>query len=168
MGAPFVVGSDTSEAAAHSIESNLGRLESLVLSHICKQQATDDELEVLTGLTHQSCSARRRGLVLKGRIRDSGKRRRTRSEGSTPTPQQGSIPQQGSTPTPQQQQLVPGTPVQFQNRYKTVLGFVKEVLPGGSVLVLGLEKDLENPLLPVPCRWAVLTRDLTILIPTPK
>jgi len=40
---------------------------------------TDDELEVELGLSHQNVSARRRGLVLKNRVHDSGEERRTRS-----------------------------------------------------------------------------------------
>lgn len=41
--------------------------------------ATDDEVEAVTGMRHQTASARRRELVLKGLVRDSGLRRETRS-----------------------------------------------------------------------------------------
>lgn len=41
--------------------------------------ATDYELEKALGLIHQSCSARRRELVLLSRIVDSGERRVTRN-----------------------------------------------------------------------------------------
>ncbi len=41
--------------------------------------ATDDEVEFVTGMKHQTASARRRELVLKGDVRDSGRRRNTRS-----------------------------------------------------------------------------------------
>jgi len=40
--------------------------------------ATDDELEVLTGLSHHTVSPRRRELVLHGLVRDSGEMRPTR------------------------------------------------------------------------------------------
>ena len=41
---------------------------------------TDKEIEAHTGLAHESASARRRGLVLKGFVRDSGHVRRTPSK----------------------------------------------------------------------------------------
>lgn len=81
-GAPFVVGSDTSyEAAASLGEDTLGRLEATVLGFIRAQGsngATDDEIEYNCNLTHQCASARRRTLVLKGYLQDSGRRRVTR------------------------------------------------------------------------------------------
>lgn len=40
---------------------------------------TCDEVEIVTGLKHQTASARIRELALKGLIKDSGKRRLTRS-----------------------------------------------------------------------------------------
>ena len=42
--------------------------------------ATDDEVEFVTGMKHQTASARRRELVLKGEVVDSGRRRPTRSD----------------------------------------------------------------------------------------
>lgn len=80
--APYVKGSDTSKAAAESVEPDLGRLEGLVLSHISSRGllgATDDETEVALDLSHQTASARRRRLVQLGRVVDSGMRRKTRS-----------------------------------------------------------------------------------------
>lgn len=80
--APYVSGSDTSRAAADSLTDDLGRLEALVYKLIGSsglQGRTDDELEVSTQLAHQTISARRRTLVLKGHVCDSGHRRRTRS-----------------------------------------------------------------------------------------
>lgn len=41
--------------------------------------ATDDEMEAELGMRHQTVSARRRELVLKGLVRDSGSKRDTRS-----------------------------------------------------------------------------------------
>jgi hypothetical protein len=81
-GLPFVQGSDTSQEAAESLTDDLGRLEGLVLNHIItrgEHGATDDELEVALGLSHQCASARRRTLVLKGLVKDSGRRRINRS-----------------------------------------------------------------------------------------
>jgi hypothetical protein len=40
---------------------------------------TDDDIERLSGLRHQSVSARRNALVRKGLVCDSGERRKTRS-----------------------------------------------------------------------------------------
>ena len=40
---------------------------------------TDDEMEVLLGMSHQTTSARRRELVLKGLIGTNGDKRKTRS-----------------------------------------------------------------------------------------
>ena len=79
--APYVRGSDTSKAAADSMQPHLGNLEARVLSVIRSgpDGRTDDEVEVITELSHQSASARRRGLVLKGLVKDSGTRRKTRS-----------------------------------------------------------------------------------------
>ena len=57
-----------------------GDQEREVLDQIRRAKAhglTDDELETLAGLPHQSASARRRGLVLKGFVKSSGKRRMT-------------------------------------------------------------------------------------------
>jgi hypothetical protein len=81
-GTPYVRGSDTSEAAAHSIEGAAKTLESLVFDLVRQagdKGLTDDELEVLTKLSHQTVSARRRTLVLKHMLRDGGQRRLTRS-----------------------------------------------------------------------------------------
>jgi hypothetical protein len=81
-GIPFVRGSDTSKAAAASIEGHVKTLESQVFDLVRQagdRGLTDDELEVLTALSHQTVSARRRTLVLKRMLRDGGQRRRTRS-----------------------------------------------------------------------------------------
>lgn len=80
--APYVAGSLTSEAAAYSIEDDLNRLEDIVFRRITAAGThgmTDDELEVVTGLSHQTVSARRRTLVLKELLIDSGRQRPTRS-----------------------------------------------------------------------------------------
>lgn len=41
--------------------------------------ATDDALEIRLDMRHQTCSARRRGLVRKGLVRDTGERCATRT-----------------------------------------------------------------------------------------
>ena len=71
--APFEAGSLTSEVAAGMVD--LQAQERLVMTeffNIAPRGMTDEELRLLGGLLPQSASARRRGLVLKGRIRDSG------------------------------------------------------------------------------------------------
>ena len=78
---PFVRGSETSEEAAVAKGPTKARDEAKVLGFIHAQKgrgATDDEIEVGTGLCHQSASARRNGLVAKGLLHDGGGKRLTR------------------------------------------------------------------------------------------
>ena len=78
--APFVRESETSKGAAEEIAPHLGRLEQLVLDAIVMHgPQTCDELELRTGLSHQTTSARLRGLKLRHRIRATGERRPTRT-----------------------------------------------------------------------------------------
>lgn len=79
-GTPPHVAGDTSSDAANAIRPSASHLEDVVVAHIAQQDdATCDELEVLLGLSHQTCSARVREAVLHDRIYDTGRRRRTRS-----------------------------------------------------------------------------------------
>lgn len=81
IGVPHVA-VETSAEAAVSMVPHFNRLEKLVLQAIRargQHGATDDELELMTGLSHQTASARRRTLVLKDALIDSGQRRLTRS-----------------------------------------------------------------------------------------
>jgi hypothetical protein len=82
FGAPFETSSRTSREAAVLIAPHSATLRARVLTIIrnCGDQgATDDEIEVVTGLRHQTASARRRELVLGNFIKDSGRTRPTRS-----------------------------------------------------------------------------------------
>lgn len=73
-------GSDTSESAAASISADaLTRMESRVLAVIRARPTTCDQVEVLTGLSHQTASSTIRRLVLRGRLVDSGRRETNRS-----------------------------------------------------------------------------------------
>lgn len=78
---PHVPGSATSEAAAKAkaptANSDEGRVMALIRTTV--DGATDDECEQALGMLHQNASARRRGLVLKGLVVDSGRTRKTRS-----------------------------------------------------------------------------------------
>jgi predicted transcriptional regulator len=77
---PFEVGSDTSAAAATTLrDAELSRLEARVLAVVTKCPRTCDAIETLTGLPHQTVSARLRGLVLRNQIENSGEKARTRS-----------------------------------------------------------------------------------------
>lgn len=79
--APFVAGSDTSEAAARSLKDRM-TLRRKVWEFIAtkgQDGATDDEVEAALKMRHQTASARRRELVLQDAVRDSGQRRRTSS-----------------------------------------------------------------------------------------
>ena len=78
--APFVRGSDTSEAAAASIDGE--HLREFVFSFIQKAGAggmTCDEVEVAAQMSHQTTSARINELARRGFILDSTRRRPTRS-----------------------------------------------------------------------------------------
>lgn len=83
---PRVDGSDTSEAAAESMDESAVTLRQTV--YLCiltsKDGMTDEELERVLDLRHQTASARRRELVLMGRVKDTG-RRRTTTSGRTAT-----------------------------------------------------------------------------------
>jgi len=81
-GIPPFVDCDTSKEAAEKILPKAGSLQRLVLGVVRSRRplgATCDEVEdVLKGL-HQTISARVRELVQLGFIKDSGRRRTTRS-----------------------------------------------------------------------------------------
>jgi|HubBroStandDraft_5_1064220.scaffolds.fasta_scaffold294317_3 hypothetical protein len=82
MTLPFVTGSDTSEAAATAAEKTLSLTEARVHAWIVERGpagATDYEIEVGLGMRHETASARRNGLVRKGRVHASGMKRRTGS-----------------------------------------------------------------------------------------
>ncbi len=79
---PHVPGSDTSLAAARSIARGITATHRrlLALFELAKDYGyTDDEMERALEMRHQSVSARRRELVLLGKVVDSGKRRVTSS-----------------------------------------------------------------------------------------
>lgn len=73
---------DTSREAARSMRPHIARLEQVVLEAIRAsggEGLCDHEIEERTGLQHQTASARRRELVLRGLVEDSGIRRVTPS-----------------------------------------------------------------------------------------
>jgi hypothetical protein len=70
----------TSVAAAFAALPNINAQHRQVYAYLHQQGpqgATDDELELALGLSHQGVSARRRELVLKGLVKDSGRQRKT-------------------------------------------------------------------------------------------
>lgn len=72
---PYEVASETSKAAAESIKPNAAGLCSLIRNVIAQSEGmTCDEVEVATGLKHQTASARIRELALLGVIQENGKR----------------------------------------------------------------------------------------------
>jgi hypothetical protein len=76
---PFETASETSAQAAGAMRAHdLARLEAIVLAAIKARPRTCDDVEIVTGLTHQSASARIRGLVLRDQLVDSGRRAKTR------------------------------------------------------------------------------------------
>ncbi len=77
---PYAAGSDTSKEAAESMVPNAGTLRRKVLELIAssKDGLTCDEIEVRTGLAHQTASARVWELHTSRQIIDSGMRRVTR------------------------------------------------------------------------------------------
>lgn len=83
--APSVRGSDTSEAAADSMQDSLGDAQARVYQEVHRRRGrgrTCDEVEDQLRMRHQTASARIRELYLKGLLFDSGERRRTRSNRS--------------------------------------------------------------------------------------
>lgn len=66
---------DTSKAIEPKINSRMGEVYEFIKIH---QPCSDDEIEQWTNITHQSASAARRHLVLRGLVVDSGLRHRTR------------------------------------------------------------------------------------------
>lgn len=79
-GMPPHVGTDTSVAAAAAIEPDVSRLASQVFAFVKAQGgATCSEVEVALNMSHQTASARIRELVLRDKLEDSEKRRKTTS-----------------------------------------------------------------------------------------
>ena len=79
---PFVRESATSRAAAESMLIRAPTDEGSVWRYLlweAERGATDDEIEIQLDLLHQTASARRRGLVRKKVVVDSGMTRKTRS-----------------------------------------------------------------------------------------
>jgi hypothetical protein len=80
---PFAKGSETSKAAAESLQGiPVNKLKRLVLEYIVQrgaEGATCDQAELDLGMRHQTCSARFYDLHKLGAIVDSGMKRRTRS-----------------------------------------------------------------------------------------
>ena len=76
---PFEVDSTTSAEAAKTLEAHLSQLEQTVFDLIAAEPRTCEALELASGLSHQTVSARVRGLVLRDRVMDSGTRGRNRS-----------------------------------------------------------------------------------------
>ena len=74
-------GTDTSRDAAHAIRKHLPAIESRVLVHLSGMAngATNDELEVVLGLIGSTVRPRIVELRDRGLVRDSGKRRPTRT-----------------------------------------------------------------------------------------
>ena len=78
--APYVAHSETSRAAAESIDAAVLRCRVyLSISDAGADGMTCDEVEAHLAMRHQTASARIRELVLKGYVRASEKCRRTRS-----------------------------------------------------------------------------------------
>jgi len=78
MSPGYVPGSDTSKAAADSINALTLRAQARRLLDAAPDGLTSDELEAITGWPHQTASARLRELVLFGLAYDSTDRRPTR------------------------------------------------------------------------------------------
>lgn len=78
---PYAINSDTSAAAAESMMDSAAGLRQRVrkLIHDSVTGLTCDAIEAVTGLRHQTASARVHELMRSGDIVDSGKRERTRS-----------------------------------------------------------------------------------------
>lgn len=67
-------GNPESEAANASVQPSKARMQARILELLAEQPRTCDELEVLTGWSHQSCSARCAELLQAHRVMRNGKR----------------------------------------------------------------------------------------------
>ena len=67
-------GNEQSEAANASVHASKQAMRERILRLLAEQPRTCDELEMLTGCSHQSCSARLSELRLYGKVRRSGQR----------------------------------------------------------------------------------------------
>ena len=79
---PYVKGSETSKAAAESMIDHAPSVRRRIWEFLLQQGgcgATDDEIEVALGLSHQPASARRNALVRDGGAAPANFRRPTRS-----------------------------------------------------------------------------------------
>ena len=69
----------TSHEAYESVRPVLSAIQYKVVAALADADRTDDEIESMTGLSHQTASATRRGLVKAGRVEATGDRRPTRT-----------------------------------------------------------------------------------------
>lgn len=77
---PYVMGSETSFAAAEQIESAAAVLRERVYAAICVLgRATDEQLQQYLGMEGNTERPRRCELVAAGRVRDSGRRAKTQN-----------------------------------------------------------------------------------------
>lgn len=79
---PYAKGSETSKAAAKAIKPKVYTLRAEVLDFIVSCGAigaTDEQIQLALDLNGSTQRPRRRDLVLKGIVRDSGTKRPTRS-----------------------------------------------------------------------------------------
>lgn len=81
---PYEAGSDTSRMAARMLNAQhrrgqVYRLLAKATASAPRYGLTDDETERVLNARHQSVSAARRWLVLRGLVKDSGRRRLTSS-----------------------------------------------------------------------------------------
>ena len=70
---------DVSDMAYESTKKKRPRVESLIITELNKSPKTDDELEVVLDMRHQTVSACRRSLVKRGVVEATGDLRKTRS-----------------------------------------------------------------------------------------
>ena len=70
---------NTRAEAWESVHGIAPNLREAIYALIEREPMTDDEVEVVTGLRHQTASARVNELMRSRRVRDSGRRRKTRS-----------------------------------------------------------------------------------------
>ncbi len=72
-------GTETSRVAAKSIEPVMDRLEKQVYEVLSRKPMTCDRVEVITGMSHQTASARINALARKKLIQPTGQKLPTRS-----------------------------------------------------------------------------------------
>tara|TARA_Y100001973_G_scaffold104423_1_gene174301 strand:- start:1869 stop:2180 length:312 start_codon:yes stop_codon:yes gene_type:complete len=76
---PLFTSREVSDMAYESVKPRLGTVKAAVCNALAGRPQTDDELELMLDMSHQTISATRRSLVKDGWVVPTGNLRRTRT-----------------------------------------------------------------------------------------